>query len=268
MLCSMKLTIFLTGLLAIYSLQAAPPAWASQITSAKPGSHAAIQPQKLTYSLSWKGLVQAGVVDFHFGSKGTTTQVLQANCEGKSLGLAAQLFPYRFDMLGKIQRSNLSPLLAHCNETDGEETSVTTVKFHGGKVDVTEMRRPHSTGKDSTSHKTFTYTPVFEAFSSMLFIRSQALKQGDEIVQVIHPFKTPYLAKIKVLGRENIQGKAAIKMSIELSKITPTLTLAPYKKMKTATLWISDDTHRIPLEMRVAAFIGDVRMTLHQQEVF
>jgi hypothetical protein len=37
--------------------------------------------------------------------------------------------------------------------------------------------------------------------------------------------------------------------------------------MKTATLWISDDQHRIPLELRVAAFIGDVRMTLKKQEM-
>ena len=267
MLSSMKSILFLTSLLAITSLQAAPPSWASQITSATPGSHPGIKPQKLTYSLSWKGQVQAGVVDFHFGSKGTTTQVLQADCEGKSLGVAASLFPYRFDMMGKIHRTSLAPLLAHCNETDGEETQVTTVKFQSGKVDVTEIKRPHATGKDSTSHKTFSYTPVFDAFSSMLFIRSQSLNQGDEIVQVIHPFKTPYLAKIKVLGRENIQGRAAIKMSIELTKITSTLTLQPYKKMKTATLWISDDSHRIPLELRVAAFIGDVRMTLHKQEV-
>lgn len=247
-------------------LQAAP-SWASQLTTAKPGVHPAIQPQKLLYHLSWNGQVQAGIVQFQFGSKGSSAQVLQANCEGKSLGLAANLFPYRFDMQGKIQRSTLAPLMMHCNETDAEETQVTTVTYKPGKVDVTEVSRPHSTGKDSTDTDSFAYSPVFDAFSSMLFIRSQPLKQGDRIVQVIHPFKSPYLAKIEVLGRENIQGKAAIKMSIELTKITSSLTLKPYKKMKTATLWISDDHHRIPLELRVAAFIGDVRMTLQKQEV-
>ena len=251
---------------SIMPLQAAP-SWASQLTTAIPGAHPAIAPQKLLYQLSWRGQVQAGMVEFQFGSKGTTPQVLHATCEGKSLGIAAGLFPYRFDMQGKIQRSSLAPLLMHCNETDGEETQVTTVTYKPGKVDVTEISRPHSTGKDTTDNKTFSYAPVFDAFSSMLFIRSQPLNQGDRIVQVIHPFKTPYLAKIEVLGRENINGQAAIKMSIELTKITSSLALKPYKKMKTATLWISDDTHRIPLEMRVAAFIGDVRMTLQKQEV-
>jgi Protein of unknown function (DUF3108) len=250
------------------SAQQAKPSWASQLTSALPGKHPAIQAQKLQYQLSWKGQVQAGEVEFIFGGKGTNAQVLQASCEGKSLGLAANLFPYRFDMEGKIQRSSLAPQFMHCNETDKEETQVTTVRYHPGKVNVTEISRPHATGKDTTKNVSFAYAPVFDAFSSMLFIRSQALKQGDQIVQVIHPFKTPYLAKIQVLGRENVNGRAAIKMSIELTKITSTLELKPYKKMKTATLWISDDHHRVPLEMRVAAFIGDVRMTLKKQEVF
>lgn len=261
---SFSLCAFLCGNL---QAQQSPPAWSSQLTSAKPGKHPAISPQKLQYHLSWKGQVQAGEVEFVFGAKGSNTQILQASCEGKSLGLAANLFPYRFDMQGKIQRTSLAPLLMHCNETDAEETQVTTVLYKPGKVDVKEISRPHATGVDSTKNTSFAYTPVFDAFSLMLFIRSQALKQGEQIVQVIHPFKTPYLAKIKVLGRENINGRAAIKMSIELTKITSKRELTPYKKMKSATLWISDDYHRIPLELRVAAFIGDVRMTLKKQEV-
>lgn len=36
----------------------------------------------------------------------------------------------------------------------------------------------------------------------------------------------------------------------------------PYKKMTTTHLWLSDDTRRIPLEIRSEVFIGDVRVTL------
>jgi hypothetical protein len=32
--------------------------------------------------------------------------------------------------------------------------------------------------------------------------------------------------------------------------------------MKSATLWLSDDANRLPLELRAEVFIGDVRMTL------
>lgn len=248
-------------------VHSAEPAWAERLTSSKPGNHPQIQPQKLQYSLSWNGQVAAGVVHFTFGSKGSNDTTMNCFCEGGSLGIAAKAFPYRFDMSGKIQRNTLLPQLVHCNETDKEETLVTTVKFRGNDVHVDEISRPHATGKDTTKKKDFSYTPVFDAFSSMLLIRSHSLDQGEAITQVIHPFKTPYLATIVVLGREKIHGRDAIKLNIALEKIQSDLSLKPYAKMKTATLWISDDHHRVPLELRVAAFIGDVRMTLQKQEV-
>lgn len=246
---------------------AAEPAWAYRLTDSKPGSHPEIQPQKLVYSLSWNGQVAAGIVHFTFGSKGSNGTTMQCFCEGASLGVAAKAFPYRFDMSGRVQRKTLLPQVVHCNETDKEETLVTHVKFQGNDVQVTEISRPHATGRDATKHKDFSYAPVFDAFSVMLLIRSHALKQGESLTQVIHPFKTPYLATIRVVGREKMHGQDAIKLNIALEKIQSDMSLKPYAKMKTATLWISDDHHRVPLELRVAAFIGDVRMTLQKQEV-
>jgi hypothetical protein len=263
----MNLIRALVFLCSISCIHAAEPAWASRITSPKPGTHPAIIPQKLHYSLSWNGQIAAGAVQFSFGSEGTTAQTLECFCEGGSKGMAANLFPYRFDMTGKVHRSQLSPMLVHCNETDDKETLVTTVRFQANQVRVTEISRPHRTGVDTTAHRNFSYTPVFDAFSIMLFIRSHQLANGDSLSQVLHPFKSPYLATIHVLGREKVHGKDAIKLSIGLEKIKPDLSLKPYAKMKTATLWISDDKHRIPLELRVAAFIGDVRMSLTKQEM-
>lgn len=260
-------TFFYSAVAAfVLPLHAAEPVWAAKLTDATPGTHAPLSPLKLDYSLSWKGQLQAGQVSFEFGSKGTTTQVMNASCAGGSLGVAAKLFPYTFRMTGQINQKNLTPILVHCNETDKEETLVTTVNFKPGMVSAKEISRPHSTGKDTVTNKNFAFTPVFDAFSAMLLIRSYKLDQGDNICQVLHPFKTPYLANITVLGREKINGKDAIKLNIQLTKIDKHLNLKPYKKMKTATLWISDDNDRIPLELRVQAFIGDVRMTMTNKQ--
>jgi hypothetical protein len=263
----MKIVTLAVFLLVGPWLQATVPTWAGRLTSSIPGNHPEIQPQKLVYSLSWNGQVAAGSVEFTFGSKGSNDHTLHCFCEGGSQGIAAKAFPYRFDMSGKVLRKTLLPQLVHCNETDKEETLVTTVKFQGSDIHVTEISRPHSTGRDTTKNKDFSYAPVFDAFSSMLLIRSHALKQGESLTQVIHPFKTPYLSTIQVVGREKMHGRDAIKLNIALEKIQSDMTLKPYAKMKTATLWISDDHHRVPLELRVAAFIGDVRMTLRKQEL-
>ena len=244
----------------------AAPSWSSDLTTATPGTHPGIRAQKLNYSLSWKGQVQAGHVTFVFGAKGSNNETIAAQCYGGSQGFAAKLFPYKFDMSGKINRTSLQPISMHCNETDKEETQVTTVQYKPGQVTVNEISRPHSTGKDEIKNVNFAFSPVFDAFSVMFLIRSHELAIGDDITQVIHPFKSPYLAKITVLGREKMNGKDAIKLNVQMTKIMKDLSLKPYKKMKTATLWITDDEDRVPLELRVAAFIGDVRMTLTGQQ--
>ena len=255
-------TIRIFAVVALIGSAHAAPSWASQLTSPAPGPHAPVKPVSIEYALSWNGQVEAGRVNFEFGSKGSTSSVMKNTCSGGSQGAAAKLFPYTFDMLGKVNNSSLCPILSHCNETDKEETKVTTVNFAPGLVSVREITRPHATGKDKVTAKSFSYSPVFDAFSYMLLIRSKKLDNGEEIVQVIQPFNTPYLAKISVLGREKINDRDAIKISISLTKIMSDLSLKPYKKMKTATLWLSDDPDRIPLELRVEAFIGDCRMTL------
>ena len=100
--------------------------------------------------------------------------------------------------------------------------------------------------------------------SAMLHVRSQKLDDGDQITLVVHPFGTPYLLRVKVLGHENHLDRKAIKLSVGMRKIDrKSLDLLPYKKMRSdATLWLSDDADRIPVELRADVFIGDIRATL------
>ena len=48
-----------------------------------------------------------------------------------------------------------------------------------------------------------------------------------------------------------------IKLGIQIRKMDrESLALSSYKKMKTATIWVSDDAERLPVEMRAEIFIG------------
>jgi len=92
------------------------------------------------------------------------------------------------------------------------------------------------------------------------------LKNGDTVVMPFHPVATPYLAKIKVLGREVHLGRNCIKLNVGLQKIKSDLSLKEYKKLKTATVWLSDDTWRVPVEVKAKVFVGDVRVFLTKHE--
>ena len=73
-------------------------------------------------------------------------------------------------------------------------------------------------------------------------------------------------SEITVLGREKHNGRACIKLDVKLQKIDKdTMHLKSYKKLKKATLWISDDADRIMVELRSEVFIGDVRAVLIKQ---
>ena len=118
-------------------------------------------------------------------------------------------------------------------------------------------------GKEGTVASELRFTPMHDVFSAMLQVRSHKLAAGDKLVLPILPFEKPYLLRIHVLGREKFDGRDTIKLSVALQKIDPaTKELLPYKKMKSTTLWLSDDANRIPVELRSEVFIGDVRMTL------
>jgi hypothetical protein len=86
-------------------------------------------------------------------------------------------------------------------------------------------------------------------------------------IAVIKPEPSPPASHLS--GRELHEGRNAIRLTLGMRKIDrDTLKLQPYKKLKKdATLWLSDDADRVPIELRAAAFIADVRarLTAHRK---
>lgn len=244
---------------------AAPPEWAAELTSAAPGKHSPLPPCVLDMELSWKGMVNSGKLRMEFAPKDVKKSgALVVRSSASSLGAAASLFPYQNHFWSELDPTTFKPRFFHATESDRKETVTTTTRHFGNRVECRESTRLTKSGKVTAKDHKFTYSPVFDIFSAMLHIRSQKLAEGDRITLVVHPFDKPYLLRVKVLGRENHLGRDTIRLSVGMRKINPkTMELMPYKKLKSdATLWLSDDKDRIPVEFRAAVFIGDVRATL------
>jgi hypothetical protein len=181
-----------------------------------------------------------------------------------SQGAAALLFPYQTNFWSELAPSSLRPRYFLAVETDKKEKVTTSVRHFSTRVESQEIIQQLSSGVRKQTDDHFDFAPVFDIFSAMLHVRSQKLVAGDQLTLVIHPFDTPYLLRVKVQGREVHNGCKAIRLTVGLRKINrKTSELIAYKKLKQdATLWLSDDAERIPIEVRAAAFIGDVRVTL------
>lgn len=243
----------------------AAPAWQGELTSPAPGPFAKLVPTVLDYQVSWNGTIDAGTVRIEFAPAGVRKAgTLVVRSSASSHGAAAVLFPYQTNFWSELAATSLRPRYFHAVETDKRETVETTVRHFPSRVESREVAKLLKTGKTKQADRLFEFTPVFDIFSAMLHVRSQKLDAGDQITLAIHPFDRPYLLRVRVHGREVHNGRNSIRLTLGMSKIDPkTLALLPYQKLKReATLWLSDDADRIPIELRAAAFIGDVRATL------
>lgn len=264
---SLRSSILFT--LASASLCVAAPEWKQDLTPNVAGTHPALEPVALDYQVSWKGMIDSGKLHMEFAppdQKKPGAYVVRAYA--MSQGAAARLHPYQFDCWSELNPGSHLPRYVRASEADrnGNETSV--VRYFGNRAEVQSTSKSAATGKSVVKDHTFEFSPVFDIFSAMLRIRSLPLLDGDQVNLVIQPSDQPYLLQIRCLGRESHNGQNAIKLSAGMRKIDrETWELKPYKKLeRDATLWLSDDYDRVPLEVRADIFLGDVRATLIQRK--
>lgn len=117
--------------------------------------------------------------------------------------------------------------------------------------------------------KPWTFTPlpgVRDLFAAMLFVRSQALRDGDHLRLTVFPDQNSYLVDLTVAGRDTltILGKKvrAIRFIVKIQTIRTRAPdfgrLAPHKKFRSGRVWMSDDGRRLPIRAEVDVFIGSV----------
>ena len=243
----------------------AAPDWFQEVNIPQSAPLTQISPTKLTYSMTWNGRLKAGGFDILFGEKDPRyPKHFLVRSHGGSTGWAHALYPFKFNYTAFLNPKTLRPILFVGTET--ERKKVDTLHFNFNSRGVTGTEKKISKGVTKTKNKSFAYPHSLDLFSGLLQIRSMPLENGDTVVMPFHPVATPYLAKIKVLGRETHMGRACIKLDIGLEKIDDDLSLKHYKKLKTSTVWLSDDTWRVPVEIKAKVFVGDVRIFLTKHE--
>lgn len=255
--------LILTFFLTLHAL--ANPAWMQQANIPKSGPLDPIKPTQLTYTITWNGRLDAGNFKVLFGEKDPRyPKHFLIRAFGGSTGWAHALYPYTFNYTSFMNPKTLRPIMFVATENDNKGTKDYQYNFNSKGASGTE--KTTRKGNTKTETTSFAYPNTLDLFGGLLQIRSLPLKNNDKIVMPFHPIAAPYLATVTVLGREKHMGRDCIKVDIALRKIGDDLELKPYKKLKSATVWLSDDSWRIPLEVRAKVFIGDVRIFLTQHE--
>ncbi|MBE2282357.1 MAG: DUF3108 domain-containing protein [Prosthecobacter sp.] len=241
------------------------PDWAGALTEGGAGSHHRhVPPCEISYELGWNNWVTAGKATLTVREAG---HFWRADATAASTGFARTLWRYDCLMTSIMHRADLRAHYLQHEETDSAEMCRYRVAFQENRVVTETLVRPVK-GSPTLATAVCTFGPMDDLLSVILHVRGQELRDGQKITRVVQPWDKPYLTTFEVLGRETLRfgGKShpCIKVGLKIRKIDrTTLELSAYKKMKTATIWVSDDELRVPIEMHAEIFIGymSARMT-------
>jgi hypothetical protein len=242
------------------------PDWVGSLTSDKgPGSFTAPPPMRLAYRFGWSG-IQAATADIHFFSP--TQSTFEVDASGATSGFPRTLF--RLDIYHRAteNKTTLKPIHFFQEEKYRQEIVKTNVDFQPDYV--TGLREKIPSDRPSKPN-VFKFSPVFDLTTALLWVRSQPLENGDTESIVVWASNAPYLATIKVIGRDTLkidgQKQNAIKLDLRIKGIDKKMRLKDHKLFKGGRGWLSDDDKRIPLRIEADIFIGYVFAELASMQV-
>jgi hypothetical protein len=253
----MKAWRWLSCGLALVSLAQAAD-WRDTLTLPVPGSFPPLRPMKAVYHFGWSGIV-AAKAEFDW-AKSVPDDLYQLSMNTQTIGFVRTLWRMDSKHVACCFASSLRPIRLDQTEVYKSKTLTTHTDFSDEGARRTTQVTP-AKGPPDKEHR-FKCPNLFDLESALLFLRSQALKQGDRYRVVVFPSRSAYLADVEVVGREKVKVPAgnydAIKCRLSLQEVDKHLGLSPHQKFKRAFIWVSDDRDRLVLKIQADIFVGSV----------
>ena len=233
-----------------------PQAWENTVTTLPRGNFPNPRPFVATYNFGWNGMI-AATGEIKFDQLDDRFQVV---ADGQTVGFARALWKFDVHHRALADAATFRPVEMHQIEITRRKTVTTNLIFKPNGVD-----RIRTNTKSIRAAKPRTYSfpkGVWDMFSTMLYLRSQPLCDGDVYRLVVYPASSPYLATLTVANHSSIKTAAgtcpALKLDLQLSKIGKKGELGLHKKFRRASLWVSDDSDRMLLRIEASIFVGTV----------
>jgi len=252
------IAIWLCAALASIAEAAAPAihGWEKTVTPLPRGDFPNPRPLVATYNFGWNNIVAAtGEVKFdqHDGR-------FQLLADGGTIGIVRTLWKFDVHHRALADVATLDPITVHQVDITRRKTVTTDLTF---KANGVERIRTDTKSNQTAKPKTFNFPEeIFDLHSALLRLRSQALHDGAVYRLVVYPSNSPYLATITVSDHSPVTIATgtyqSIKFDLQLNKITKDGELAPHKKFRRASIWVSDNSDRLLLRVEASIFVGTV----------
>lgn len=210
-------------------------------------------PEKLNYDVSWSG-VSAGAAVQEVTVQGDDLHIVNTIT---SSGMVSMMLSIDDRTESVIPRSSTSGTQRIFRERINEG------KTHSLKEGRFDFERLTVYTKDflKKSEKTDAISPrTYDSLSSIYFIRSSQLSPGQTIAFDMYDFKRLWNVEVRVVKREEIKTPAGrFKTIVVTSQLKHQGTLA---KVGNATVWLTDDSRRIPVKITTKLKIGEITLSL------
>lgn len=242
--------------LCVLGVFTAPAAeWQTEVQT-RPGKFPMPRPLTAEYDFGWSGLKAADASAQFTQQKGQARLALSA----RTSGFARTLWKMDTKGLSIVNANSMRPVKLTQTETYSRKSVDTVVDFTPKGPRRVRVVKPADDIPDKP--KTFKVANAHDLHSAFLFVRSQRLKEGDDIRMCVFPGSSPYLADVIVGEHEKIKaaGKEwnAIACEIKLREIEKDMSLAPHTKFKRAKVWLSDDADRLLLRIEADVYVGSI----------
>lgn len=232
--------------------------WRENLTPDVAGAFPAIRPFDAVFRIGWSE-VEAARATVSIGCQGNDVRL---SGFGGTTGLARMLWQLDASLEATSALPDFQTVYSMQQESYSKRTLVTEIV---SKPDgIWRLRENYPRGENPARWKKIKISPLRDLFSGMLFIRSRKLDPGETVSTIIFPGDSPYLVEMKCLGTEKIpiagSTRDAIKLDLRIRRINlkKDNALEPHGKFQNGTVWLSNDSDRIPLRAEVNIFIGYV----------
>jgi hypothetical protein len=245
---------------------AAGAVWEERVSNNAPGDFPPLPtPYRATYRIGWGGIAAARAeIVINRPSAG----VYECRADTATIGAARALWSFDAVMRSTVSAPQLRPVRIEQTEERVDRTLRETVRFDNTGAERIKIVVPKSHNVEARSEaKRFESAALQDFMSAFLYLRSQPLANGDTRTVVVMSPSVPYLMTVTARSREDIKTAAghfrAIRISVDsIQRVKDDGSLAPHKRFRSATVWLSDDATRQILRVQSQVFVGAIFLEL------
>ncbi len=216
------------------------------------------------YSIEWR-LITAGQAKLDWVAPPSPGAAWQANLHLESVGMVSKLFKVEDDYNVRLNQSFCalsSQLTAH----EGSRQRETKIVFDGAAHKANYLERDRVKNAVFLARETEIPSCVHELLGGLFYLRTLNLEPGQSAEIPMSDGKKSVIAKVEAQAREDVKTPAGTFKAIRYEAYLFNEVL--YRRPAHLYVWLSDDSRRLPVQIRVRlqVAIGTITWLLQKHE--